>query len=168
MMLQPYQCRTCSGLVHASNSSRRGTANTRVSTISRSEGNVSVIALFLASTSLLLCLQLGQVLVEAVKALLPEAAVALQPVHPVLPRRRFQPARPPLRLAAALDQPRPLQHLEMLRHRGAADLERLGELADRRLPQRQPREDGAPGGIGEGREGDAEAIRRHRLLTSGL
>src|SRR5262245_27604345 len=129
MMLQPYQRRTCSGLVHASNSSRRGAANTRVSTISRSEGNVSVIALFLASTSLLLCLQLSQIFVEAVEALLPEAAVALEPVHRVLHRGRFQPARPPLRLAAARDQPRPLQHLEMLRHRRAAHLERPGELA---------------------------------------
>src|ERR1700704_992514 len=98
-------------------------------------------SLSLASTLLSLGLQLAQIVVQAVEALLPEAAIALEPVVDVLQRARLDAAGPPLLLAASCDQARALQDLEMLGHGGKAHVERLGELRDRGLAQRQPRQD---------------------------
>ena len=68
-----------------------------------------------------------------------------------------------LGFAASGDQAGRLQDLQMARHRRQADVERLGQLVHRRLPFRQPRQDGAPRRVGQGREGRAERIglRRH-------
>jgi len=49
-------------------------------------------------------------------------------------------------------QARGLQHLQMLRHRGAADRKLVRELADRGCPPAQQVQDGLAGGIGEGRQ----------------
>src|SRR5688572_3351625 len=118
----PNQRRTCSGLVCASQTSSRGALKYRVSTISVSEGSVtSSLFLGLLSTTMtfLLCvlcacallsarrglrgralrLELLQVLVQAFVALLPEATEVHHVVRHLLQRRRFQPARAPLRLA---------------------------------------------------------------------
>jgi len=40
----------------------------------------------------------------------------------------------------------------------AAHLEGLGQLAHRGLAEREPRKDGAPGRVGKGGEGGAEAV----------
>src|SRR5207245_8454315 len=101
-------------------------------------------------------LQLAQIALEAVEALVPEAAIMLDPVGDLLQRARLQPAGPPLRLAAARDQAGALQHLEMLRDAGKAHVEGLGELGHRGLAQSEPCQDGAPRRIGEGREGGVE------------
>jgi len=50
------------------------------------------------------------------------------------------------------------QHLQMLGHRRPAHREGLGDLADARLAQRQPRQDRAAGGVGQGGEGVAERV----------
>ena len=42
--------------------------------------------------------------------------------------------------------------------RGTADFERLGEFPDRRLPRREPRDDGAAGRVGEGGEGLGQRV----------
>src|SRR5271165_1861955 len=94
----PHQRAMCSGCVHALNTSRRGASITRVTTSSRS------VVLVLASTTLLLALQSLQVVLQAVEALLPEDAVMIKPVGRALQRIRVQPARPPLRRAAAGNQ----------------------------------------------------------------
>src|SRR5713101_4916920 len=62
---------------------------------------------------LVLALQFLEVAVQLVEALLPVAPVVLDPVGDVLERIRPEPARPPLRLASALDQPGALQHLQV-------------------------------------------------------
>ena len=101
-------------------------------------------------------LQLFQIVVEPIEALVEEAAVVFEPIVDVLERPRLDAARPPLRLAAARDQAGALQHLEMLGDRRQAHGEGLGQFRHRGLAQRQPRQDGAAGGIGEGGEGGVE------------
>ena len=81
------------------------------------------------------------------------------------------PGRPPAaaagdaRPAAASDEARALENFEMLRDAGKAHLEGRGQFRHRRLAQRQPRQNSAPRGIGEGRKGRAEAIGRHAVLS---
>src|SRR5438445_258104 len=107
---------------------------------------------------LVLALQLLEIAVQPFEALLPVAPVVLDPVSDVLERIGLQPAGPPLRLAAALDQARALEHLEVPGDRGEADVERLGQLHHRGLARSEARQDRAARGIGEGGEGAAEAV----------
>src|SRR5215469_15053680 len=83
----PHHCATCSGFVHASNTSSRGASTRRVRTISRSAvlGSVLVLAL-LAGMLFLLALKLLQIVVQAVEAFLIEPAVVLHPSRDVLER----------------------------------------------------------------------------------
>src|SRR5271154_6055538 len=111
--------------------------------------------------SLLLGLQFLQIDAEPIEARFPQAAVVLEPVIDSFEDAELDPAGPPLRLAPPCDQAGPLEHLEMLGDRGTAHLERLGELADRRLAGREARQDRAPRRVGEGREGRAETIGWH-------
>ena len=71
----------------------------------------------------------------------------------------LEPARPALRVAPARDEPGALEHLEVHRDRGLAHRERLGELVTDGLARGQPRQDRAPGRIGEGGEGGVEPAR---------
>src|SRR3989442_10456780 len=78
--LGPHQCDMCSQEVCASNTRSRGASKTRVMTISRSDGVVTVSWLLpLAPIAILLSsvLELLQVLVQPVVALLPQTAVPL-------------------------------------------------------------------------------------------
>src|SRR5437899_12702224 len=96
--LGPHQRDMCSHEVCASNTRSRGASKTRVMTISRSDGVVTVswllplppIALLLSST-----LELVQVLVQSVVALLPEAAVPPGPLGDLLERPRLEPGGEP-------------------------------------------------------------------------
>src|SRR5260370_16042559 len=155
----------------ASNARCRGASNIRVMTISRSDGVVIFRVLsILASTLLLLdwlrlvlplalrsglrCLiglQFFQIIVEAIEVLVPEAAEISEPAIDRPKRDRRDPARTPLRLAAARDQAGMFQHLEMFRDRRKAHIERLGKLRHRGFPERPPPQDGPPGRIGQGR-----------------
>ncbi len=114
-----------------------------------------------AATPFLLRLQLAQIVVQAIQALLPEAAIMLEPPSGILERARFEPARAPLRLAPARDQTGALEYLEMLGDGRKAHLERLGQLRHRRLARGEAGENRAPGGIGERGEGSAELVGRH-------
>ena len=91
----------------------------------------------------LLRLEFAQVVVQTIEALLPEPAIAIEPVVDVLEGGGLDPAGPPLRRAAARDQAGPLQHLEMLGDGREAHLERRGELRDRGFAQREPRRVGS-------------------------
>src|SRR5438093_7896117 len=71
---------------------------------------------------LVLALQFLEVAAQPVEALLPVAPVVLDPLGDVLERICLEPAGPPLRLAAALDQARALEHLAVLGDGGQADL----------------------------------------------
>src|SRR5881628_1746433 len=117
---------------------------------------------------LVLALQFLEVAVQLVEALLPVAPVILDPVGDVLERIRLEPAGPPLRLAAALDQARALEHLQVLGNGGQADVEGLGQFQYRAFARGEPRKDRAPRGIGEGGKGAAEAIGRHDMFPLAL
>src|SRR5213594_3367167 len=153
----PHQRTRRSGSVQALRTRRRGASKTRVRTSSRSAD--SVAALVLAAMFLL------QKVVQAIEALLPEASVVFEPVRSVLERTRPEPAGSPLGLAAARDQAGALQHLEVLGDGGKAHLEGLGQLRDPGLARAEASKDRAPGGIGQGREGDVEAIGRHASVN---
>jgi hypothetical protein len=105
-----------------------------------------------------LTLDLAQVIVQAVEAGFVYAAITLEPFVDVFKGARLQPARPPLRLASLRDQAGMLQHLQVLGNRRQAQLKGLGQLGYRRLTLAQPRQNGAPGGVGQGCKGDAEVI----------
>lgn len=62
-------------------------------------------------------------------------------------------------LAATLDQPRALQHPQVLGDGGQGDAERTGELRDGGLPDPKPGQDRASRGVGEGGEGRVEPER---------
>src|SRR5438105_3143242 len=124
----PHHFARCAGSVHILNTTSRGASMTRPKTSSRSAAAgagcpISILPRMVPSAASLvpsaLCCGLDflQVLVQPVEALFPEPAVVLDPLGGVLQRRRLQPARPPLRFAAARDQPGALQHLQMLRYR---------------------------------------------------
>src|SRR5437870_5407966 len=99
----------CSHELCASNTRSRGASNTRVETISRSDGVVtSSFVLPPTSPPLSSSLELLQVLVQPVVALLPEASVPLGPLGDLLDGTGLQPGGPPLPLAPPRDQPRPL------------------------------------------------------------
>src|SRR2546421_9045320 len=159
--LGPHQFDMCSQEPWASKTRSRGASNTRVITISRSDGVVSVVLwLPVAAISLLLSSSLDplQVLVQSVVALLPEAAVPLGPLGHLFERSRFEPSRAPLALPAPRDQPCPLQHLQVLRDGREAHLERLRQLLDRGHPSGQPRQDRSPGRIGERCKGGVQPL----------
>src|SRR5579864_7972263 len=83
--------------------------------------------------ALLLLNQLLQNFVQALETLVPEAPVLSHPVGRLLQPAGLQAARPPLRVAALCDQAGALQHFEVFRDAGEAQVERLGQLRDRGL-----------------------------------
>src|SRR5271165_4208047 len=124
----PHHCATCVDSVHALKTSARGASNTRL--ITRSHSEESMLPLCFASpllpalifalsadmpallrfrfqilVSRVFSLQFLQIVSQPVKALLPESPVMFHPSGNVLQRTGLQPARPPLRLAPARNQP---------------------------------------------------------------
>lgn len=95
---------------------------------------------------------------EAVEPLFPEEAEAVEVGRGILERRRVQRARAPLRVAPAHDEPRLLEHLEVLRDRRLAHVERFGEFGDRVDAGAQAIKDRPPGGVGEGAEDGVEGV----------
>src|SRR5688572_4646388 len=78
-------------------------------------------------------LKLVEIGIHAVEAFVPEAAITFDPACHLLERPRFEPRRPPLRIAPAADQPCLLQHLQMPGDGRQADVEGRGEAGDRSL-----------------------------------
>src|SRR5258708_6635579 len=93
-----------------------------------------------------------------VEAVLPERAITLDPLRDTPKRSCLKPARPPLCLAAAADQAGPFENLEMLRDRGWADRERVGQLFHRGLAQCETRQNRAARWVRESCKGGAERI----------
>src|SRR5207244_12679122 len=156
----PHQRTRRSGSIHALKTRAHGASKTRSMMSVRSEVVAVAVGLVLAAMSPPLPLQLAQVVVHAMEALLPEAPIVLQPVRGVLEGTRLEPAGPPLRLATARDQTGGPQPPEVLGDRGKAHREGLGQLRDRRLARAEASKDRAPGGIGQGRDGSVEARGR--------
>src|SRR5580658_7067797 len=167
----PHHREACDASVQTAKTSSRGAFNTRLMTTSRPGSNSAGPLLFawLWFTMFLLfsvaLLQFVQILVKAIEALFPETAVVLQPIGNVPEGRSLQSAGSPLRLAAARDEARVLQHLEVPRDGGHAHLEWLGEVRYRCFSGNETREDGPPRGIGKGCERCAQFISCHLLLN---
>src|SRR5207302_1600736 len=110
--------------------------------------------------------------VQPIEGLVPEPAITLQPVDGLLEGTCLETAGAPLRLAAACDEPGAFEHLQVLRDGGQAHVERPGELGDGRVAGGEPSEDRAPGGVGEGRDGDLEVspapAPKHQAVSGNL
>src|ERR1700730_249296 len=76
----------------------------------------------------LLLFRLSEVGVEIVQSLLPLLTEGLDPFGDLLQRKWSEPARTPLRVASAFNEPGVLEHLEMLRNRRLAELKRFHQL----------------------------------------
>src|SRR3954452_19413518 len=115
----PNHAATSSGSVHALNTCSRGASKIRVIR------TVSSVATGVASlTGLSLPVQ---VRVEPIHPRLPGPLTGLHPLDRVVERLGLHPARPPLGLAAADDEPGALEHLQVSRDPGEAQRERRGE-----------------------------------------
>src|SRR5262245_18755769 len=150
-LLGPIQRFRCAALDQSANTNDGGASKTR--TI-----RSSLSAIFLGAVIAFSFLELSEVGGHLVEALVPETPIDRQPVIDGPETFWLQLARPPLGLTRARDQAGFLQHLEMARHGGKADRERLGDLVDRRVALREPRQDGPPGRVREGREGGGEGV----------
>src|SRR5580658_8298672 len=128
--LGPHQRARPSGSVQALHTRLRGASKTRVMTSAGSPAGGALLSFF-PSMPLLLGLQLFQVIAQPVEVLFPKPAIVAKPVVDIAKGRRGKPARPPLRLAAALDEAGALQHFQMLRNRRKAHVEGRTELGDR-------------------------------------
>src|SRR4051794_14361614 len=117
----PNHAATPSGSVHARKTSSRGASKTRVIMTVRSVVATGADSFISGSLS-------AQVRVQPVHPALPGPLARLHPLDGVVERIGLHAARPPLGLAAADDQSRALEHLQMTRDRGEAHRERLGEL----------------------------------------
>ena len=126
---------------------------------------VSLFAAALTGIFRLLRLEFLEVAIEPVEAAFPDLPIALGPFDNVLERRGLESAWSELGFASARDEPRTFEHTEMLGDRGHGHLERRGELRDRAFPGREPGENRAPCGVGEGGEGGAESVGGHLYLT---
>src|SRR5450755_2446213 len=124
----PHHCAICFGSVQAFQTNSRGASTVRVMTMVGSPG--AATALLLSATFLPLGLQFLEIVVEPVQALVPQAAIVLQPTVNAAKRLGFDLAGPPLRLPAARDETSMLENLQMLGNRRKAHVERLGELGD--------------------------------------
>src|SRR4051812_11378034 len=142
----PNQSAKRSGSVHSRQTRSRGASNTRVIVRPRRRSG--------AGSAI-------EALPEGVEAVLPEAAVVLEPLGRVAQRRAAQPGRAQLGRPPAFDQARPLEHAQVLRHGLERYRERRGELVHGRLAFDEPGEDRAAGRVGEGGERGAELIDRH-------
>src|SRR2546422_7761937 len=134
----PHHFCRCSGCVNTSKTRSRGASKTRSMTSSLIGISTT---LSLAAKSPLLHAQFLQVLVETIEPLLPDDAIALDPVVDLFERARLERRRPPLRLLTARHEARTFEHLEELAHRGEAHVERLRHFGHLRTPLRYTRDD---------------------------
>src|SRR5688572_72315 len=87
----PHQRARCSGCVQALNTRVRGASKTRLMTSSNAGERAA--ALVVAAILVPRRLQLAQIALQPIEALLPEAAIVLQPLGRILERDRVEPAR---------------------------------------------------------------------------
>jgi hypothetical protein len=99
--------------------------------------------------------------VEAAVALLGLAPVALDPRGHQVEHLRLQVHRAALRLPAAADQAGVLEHPQVLGDRLHGHVVGGGQLADRRVTDREPGDHVAPGRVGQRREHPGQLVRRH-------
>jgi len=91
-----------------------------------------------------------EVAIEVVEPQLPLPAERLQPVGRILDSGRDQPSGSPLRVAAAFDEARILQDLEVLRDGWLAEVEGCDELRHGGFAFREARQDRSPRWVRQG------------------
>ena len=99
-----------------------------------------------------------EVTLERVEVAVPEPAVRLEPGIESEERLRLELIDALLRVAAARDEPRIAQHLEMLRDRGLLQRQRANQIVHALRFARQATEDAPPRGFGEGGESVHPAV----------
>ena len=99
--------------------------------------------------------------IEPVETLLPRSSCVLGPCRDLDQRFRLQLAWAPLSVAAATDQTRPLEDLQVPGDGRETDRERLGQFEHACLTVGQPTHDRTPRRIRQGGEDDVESIRGH-------
>src|SRR6185436_14849773 len=131
----PHHRLTCSGFDMASHTRWRGASKSRVSVISQSDGVVTLkLWLFAAVPTamfLLLFFQFLQVVAQPVEPGFPDVSIAVGPIGHFFQRAGLDSTWAPLCFASARNQSCALEHAQVLRYRGHAHVERLGELGDR-------------------------------------
>jgi hypothetical protein len=103
--------------------------------------------------------------VQPIEPFLPDVPVALRPVRDGLQGPGLDATPPPLRLLSLRDQPRALEHAEVLRDGGQAHVERLGELGDRAFAREETRQDRPARRVCQGGERVAQLIGCHVYKT---
>jgi hypothetical protein len=93
---------------------------------------------------------------ELIELRFPEAAVRFNPVRRVSQRRGDDAAVARAAVLADIGESRALQHAHVFGNGGERHVEARRELPDRLVALGEPREDGAPGGIGERAERGVE------------
>src|SRR5260370_4515141 len=168
----PHHCANSFGSVYALKTSSRGASRTVVETSSCFPGSItySVLGIVLTPFSVIFLLllfdEILQNFVQALEAFVPEAPVLPHPLGGFLQAPDLEAAGSPLGTAPLRDQPSTLQHLQVFRNAGEAQVERLGQLRYRRLALGKTSQDRPPGGIGEGCERAAELIVWHLIFLS--
>ena len=129
-----------------------------------SVGRVMVVMMRFLSAVWLWCgflVHAGQHGVQPAEALLRLAPVALDPLGHQVEHLGFQVTGPTLRVALLGDQAGVLQHLEVLGDGLDGHVVRCGELADRGVTDRQPSDQVAAGGVGQGGEDPGQLVIDH-------
>jgi hypothetical protein len=96
--------------------------------------------------------------IEAIEALIPEAAVLVDPAGNVFEGAGFEAARAPPGGATTDDQAGLFQYSEVLRDRRHAHFKWLSQFGDRRFTKCEPSQDGTARGIGESGECGSKLI----------
>jgi hypothetical protein len=104
-------------------------------------------------------LGLVQVTLEGIETAFPEWAVARDPCRGLGERSRLQAASPYPAVLSRIDEAGPRQDLDMLQDGRQRHGEWMRELADGGLSLGEPRQDGSPRRVGQGREGRVERCR---------
>lgn len=121
----------------------------------------------LAGGFVLLGLHFAQEGIEALEPCFPELAITFEPLAGFREWAGFEAARPALGVTAAGNQSRAFEHLEMLRDRRLAHVERLGKIVYGGFARCQPSQNRPAGGIGEGGKGCVQ-VRRRLTITRWL
>lgn len=90
--------------------------------------------------------------------MLPELPIVLEPGRSLLERLGLKPTRPPLGIAAALNQPAALEHAEVFRNRRETHFERRREVRHGGFAPSEAVQDRSTSGISESGERLAESI----------
>src|SRR5439155_16985621 len=150
----PYHLAKCSGSVHIRQT--RSTGALRVRSITTASWVPLSSVIVFACLSLLL--ELLDVVVHSVEAGFPDGPVLLGPRRNRLEWCGVEGARSVLGALAPCDQPRPFEHLDVLRDGRQRHVEGLGEVVDVCFALREARQNRSPRRVGQRGEGLAESV----------